>query len=89
MSLCDKVKQLVKEGWKLIDVREPQEFAVAHIEGATNVRLHDIHTLGEGKYVLYCRSGARSGIAQEELTKVGTPAINAGGINQFIGCLKH
>lgn len=89
MSLCDKVKQLVSEGWKLIDVREPHEFANGHVEGALNVRLADIHTLGEGKYVLYCRSGARSGMAQEALVRTGTPAINVGGINQMVGCLKY
>lgn len=89
MSLCDKVKQLVSDGWKLIDVREPHEFASGHVEGALNVRLADINTLGEGRYVLYCRSGARSGMAQEALVRAGTPAINAGGINQFVGCLKY
>lgn len=89
MSLCNKVKQLVKEGWKLVDVREPHEFAAGHVEGAINVRLADIHTLGEGKYALYCRSGARSGMAQEALVKTGTPAINVGGIHQMIGCLKY
>lgn len=89
MSLCDKVKQLVSEGWKLIDVREPREYAAGHVDGATNVRLADIHTLEEGKYVLYCRSGARSGMAQEALIKTGTPAINVGGIHQLVGCLKY
>ena len=52
----------------LVDVREPHEFAVAHLEGALNIpvaelgaRLQEIS--GTRRPVFICRSGARSQVA--------------------------
>lgn len=89
MSPCERVKQLISEGWKVIDVREPQEFTNGHIEGAENVSLSDVPRLpADGKYLLYCRSGSRSGAAEQFLKSNGIRAVNIGSIHQFIGCLR-
>jgi len=88
MSPCDKIKQLVSNGWKLIDVREPHEYNSARIENALNVRLTDVHRLPADKYIVYCQSGARSGAAAGFLISQGAEAVNAGGINQYIGCIQ-
>jgi rhodanese-related sulfurtransferase len=61
---------------RLIDVRQPSEFAVGHIAGAELLPLSDIQ---QGKYnldksdtiILYCRSGRRSGIAAKILKDSG------------------
>ena len=60
----------------LVDVREPREFATAHLEGATNIPVSDVsRRLAEIPAgvtpVFLCRSGARS------LTACGT-ALGAG-----------
>ncbi len=60
-----------------VDVREDNEWMEWHIDGAIHVKLGDIEA---GKYdkipkdipvSLYCRSGRRSGIAHDILSKAG------------------
>ena len=90
MNVCDRLKQLVKEGWKVVDVRSPAEYNSGRIEGAVNIPMQDIQALDDaGKYLLYCRSGARSGAAAQYLSSKGVESMNIGGINQFIGCLEY
>lgn len=55
----------------LIDVREPEEFAAEHIEGALNVPLSTLDPKAlpdaNGKaVVLHCAGGKRSGMAVEK-----------------------
>jgi rhodanese-related sulfurtransferase len=70
-------KALVDAGAKVVDVRTPEEFASGHVPGAVNIPYEEIaKRLAEvgpkdAPVVLYCRSGRRSGIAAEELTKAG------------------
>jgi len=73
---------------KFIDVREPNEFKSGHVEGAINFPLSrlssDIQKIQkmEGPFILYCRSGMRSGQAKkilesneiEEVYNAGTMA---------------
>ncbi len=73
----------------VIDVRTPEEFGARHIPGARNIVLDDILA---GKippemddknalYLLYCRSGRRSGIAARWLSERGWKHVhNFGGI---------
>jgi len=89
MSLCEKVREMISQGWLLIDVREPQEFAGARIKDAANIPLRDITALEpDNRYMLYCRSGARSGSAANYLAQQGIEAVNIGGIYQFQECLE-
>ena len=74
----NQMKELIKEGAILIDVRSPQEYAEGHLEGAICIPEYDIQkeiekTISnkEQKIVLYCNSGGRSKKAQKKLEKMG------------------
>lgn len=67
---------------KLLDVRTPEEFAAGHLEGAENVDFYSpdfadrIGALDKGeKYVVYCRSGNRSGKATELMAQTGFTTV--------------
>lgn len=72
----------------VIDVRSEREFQATAIEHAVNVPLPQLaHRIGEfvadqtTPLVLYCASGARSGIACGVLKQLGyTNVTNAGGL---------
>jgi rhodanese-related sulfurtransferase len=66
VSHDDLVAALQAKAVTLIDVREPNEFASGHVQGASNLPLSrfDAQLLPSDKaVVLICRSGARSGQA--------------------------
>ncbi|MCF6262147.1 MAG: rhodanese-like domain-containing protein [Xanthomonadales bacterium] len=70
--------QMIDDGALVIDVRSPKEYAGGHLEIAANIPHTDtaalIKAIGENKsrpVVLYCRSGQRSGVAQQALAKAG------------------
>lgn len=91
---CDKIKAMIAKGAKLIDVRSIHEFAQNRIQGAKNIpmeSLQDIQNIAsrDDDILLYCRSGARSGMAESMLTQNGYNAINIGSINTYIGCLEQ
>jgi phage shock protein E len=62
----------------VVDVRTPEEFAQAHVQGARNIPVQQLAQryteLGSDKdvpIVLYCRSGARSAVAAKLLRDHG------------------
>lgn len=62
----------------LIDVRTPDEFKTAHIQGAINIPYDKIHTAitrsvpeKSTPVYLYCRSGRRSSIALKTVKGMG------------------
>ncbi len=62
----------------LLDVRTPEEFNEAHIEGALNIDFHgenfkaNLENLDKEKtYKVYCRSGKRSASSAEIMKEVG------------------
>lgn len=80
------------QGALMIDVREPSEYAAAHAPGTQLIplgqlqhRLQELAAHKDKPVVLICRSGNRSGQAQEILVKAGfTKAINVeGGMNAW------
>ena len=79
------------EPFRLIDVREPDEWAVAKIPGAELIPLSQFQQRGpqelspEEEIVLYCHHGVRSGRAQDFLKSQGyTNVINlTGGIDAW------
>lgn len=80
----------------IIDVRTPGEFASDHISGALNIDIYDsqfesqIKKLDKNKnYLLYCRSGSRSGQAQAMMRRWGFQKTqNLGSLQQARSALK-
>ena len=68
----------------LLDVREPDEYAEGHIDGARLLPLGDLsrrlNELPQDREILViCRSGNRSGMATRRLIQAGYRAINRSG----------
>jgi adenylyltransferase/sulfurtransferase len=83
-------KQLERDQIFLLDVREPEEYQICSIPGATLIPLKQLPERlaeidGSSKIVAYCRTGRRSAQAVELLHKAGyTSAKNlAGGIHAW------
>jgi molybdopterin/thiamine biosynthesis adenylyltransferase/rhodanese-related sulfurtransferase len=75
---------------RLLDVREPHELAISHLEGAQNIplgelagRLSELDSAQE--IVLFCKTGSRSRRALELLVSAGFRKVMnlAGGINAW------
>jgi len=85
------IKELVKNpSTVLVDVRSPWEYEMEHIPGAKNIPLEEImYKVEEFKsfkspVVLYCRSGARSGMAVSILKQNGVADVyNGGGLGEM------
>ncbi len=80
------------QGALMIDVREPSEYAAGHAPGTQLIplgqlerRLQELAAYKDKPVVLICRSGSRSGQAQELMAKAGfTQALNVeGGMNAW------
>ncbi len=88
---AEALTQLAKPGTLLIDVRSADEFASGALPGARNISheliAEQISRVAPDKskpIVLYCRSGRRSGLAQDALQALGyQQVINAGGIDNL------
>ncbi|HOX48195.1 MAG TPA: rhodanese-like domain-containing protein [Spirochaetia bacterium] len=84
------IKDKIKAGAAIIDVRTPDEFADGHYEGARNI---PVNVLGnrldevgpkDKPVVLYCASGARSAMAAKMLKASGFADVtNAGGLDDM------
>ena len=73
ISAHDLADQLAEQRVKVIDVREPMEYAGGHIAGSLNVPLSRIGQadLPRGPLVLVCQSGNRSAQALAQLLQQG------------------
>ena len=80
-----------EEGYVILDVRTPKEFAEGHIEGAILIPDYEIAEKAEKVLtnkdqliLVYCRSGRRSKNAANELAALGYTNIKEfGGINDW------
>ena len=84
------VKDMIKAGAKIIDVRTKGEFDDESFPGAINIPLNilpaKLEELGpkDKPIVLYCASGARSAQAARLLKQAGfSEVVNAGGIDDM------
>lgn len=65
-TLAELMKEMNEGAPKLLDVREPWEFAVAHIEGSTLMPMGDVPSRAhqqldpEDRIVVLCHAGVRS-----------------------------
>ena len=82
-----------ESGYRILDVRTPEEFADKHIPGAINIPNETISTEEipelpdkDQLILVYCRSGNRSKQASEKLAALGyTNIVEFGGINDWPG----
>ena len=89
----DEAKALMdsEDGYIILDVRTPEEFAAGHIAGAILIpdyeigeKAESILTNKEQLILVYCRSGRRSKNAANELATLGYTNIKEfGGINDW------
>ena len=91
----DEVETKMNEGFIVLDVREPDEFAEGHIPAAQNKPLSvlqqdDLSELSkEEKYIVICRSGNRSQTASEILVNEGYEVVNvASGMSSWTGAIE-
>ena len=79
-----KLKEMLKQGAKVIDVRSPGEFAGGHFSGAINIPLDQlkskVETLGEKSQpiIVCCASGMRSSSALGTLKAAGFTNVENG-----------
>lgn len=72
----------------VIDVRTVEEFNAGHLEGALNIPVETGDFTGTvsqldptGKYIVYCKSGRRAGLALDAMTQLGfTDVTNLGSL---------
>jgi phage shock protein E len=88
--MAGSLKDKIKAGAKIIDVRTPGEFADEAYPGAVNIPLsilpEKLRELGpkDKPILVYCASGARSAQAARLLAKAGfTDVLNAGGLEDM------
>ncbi|MBV7314994.1 rhodanese-like domain-containing protein [Shewanella sp. NIFS-20-20] len=83
---------MIKDGALVIDVRTPEEFAQGHLADAINIPFEQIaqefaqrDIAKDTEVVLYCRSGNRSGRAQQSLIEQGyTHTFNGGAYQNLV-----
>ena len=78
-----ELREALAQGARLIDVREADEYAEAHISGAELMPLSTLPTsiasVGWGPVYVICKSGGRSAMACELMASVGIEATNVSG----------
>ncbi|MCX8080901.1 MAG: rhodanese-like domain-containing protein [Bacteroidia bacterium] len=94
-SVSDEaIKEAVKNGAVLLDVRTPEEFKTGSVKGAKNIPLQIIQSKmasldKNATLVVFCRSGNRSGMAKSILEANGFKnVINAGGLSDIKSILE-
>jgi phage shock protein E len=78
------LKAIYQNGAVILDVRTPEEFSTAHMDGAINIpvdqvmqRISDLRQ-EDRPIITCCRSGARSGVAKATLAAAGLEVYNGG-----------
>ena len=89
---CDQVRELVKNGGQLIDVRSNHEFTRGALRNAINMPVESVpyyaNSINKDKPVmLYCVSGTRANVVKQFLESLGFNQVyNLGGIGQLAQC---
>lgn len=74
------IRPLIDEGYEVVDVREPWEYAQGHVPGARNAVLASIlanprgHTFRD-RTIFVCEVGERSAVASEMAVALGTKDV--------------
>jgi len=84
-------EQARKDGAVVLDVRTPEEFAAAHVAGATNLNFESpdfasavAELSTSDTYVVYCRSGRRSALAAAQMEGEGLTVLDAGAMQNML-----
>jgi rhodanese-related sulfurtransferase len=88
----NEAEQLMTQGYKVLDVREPGEFLAGAVDGAMSVprgilesaadlqypgALPELRDARDGQWLIMCRTGGRSAMATDVLQKMGfTDVVN-------------
>lgn len=89
----NELKDAIKEGAFLVDVRTPGEFSGGSVKGAVNIPLDSIQNnlakfKNKNNIIVFCRSGNRSGQAKSVLEANGIKNVVNGGtwqtVNQYL-----
>lgn len=91
-TITPEVLAAIEQQALIVDVRTPEEFADGHYPGAINIPhetildgLNQLGVTADAAVILYCRSGNRSGQAEQALLEKGfTQAKNAGGLEALL-----
>lgn len=90
---CDDIRQTMKSGATLLDVRTTDEFNCGALPDAKNIPLAILPVLAHERLdklkpvLIYCHAGARAVMAEKILTALGfSNVINIGGIEHFSHC---
>lgn len=73
-----------REQVRFLDVREPDEWRVGHIEGALHIPMGQLNArvdelAGDHEWVAVCRSGNRSGVVTNAMQQAGFQVENLEG----------
>ncbi len=78
-----ELRDALAVGARLIDVREADEYAEAHISGAELMPLSaladTVGSIGAGPVFVICKSGGRSAMACEFMSSMGVEVTNVSG----------
>lgn len=86
---CTKLKNMIADGWQLLDVRTAHEFHHGHLKGALHIPLQELTDIDrQGKYLVYCRTGARSHSGALYLMMQDIEALNIGGFESLKECFE-
>ncbi len=80
----EKLRQMIKAGALMVDVRTPEEYSSGSVKGAINIPLNSIGTQATGLkndkgVILFCRTGNRSAMARMILESKGISNVCNGG----------
>jgi phage shock protein E len=90
-----KLKELIKDGAFLVDVRTPEEFSTGSVKNAVNIPLDQVQRQlsrfkEKKQIVVFCRSGSRSSQAKYILEQSGIKNVyNGGSLQNVKGAAAH
>ena len=90
METEEKLKNIIKGGAVIVDVRTEGEYEDGHIKGSLNIPLNKIEEaatwlLKDVPLVVCCESGSRSGVAKDILDSHGFKEVYNGGSWSSLG----
>lgn len=92
---CNELKNRINKGAIVLDVREPFELTqTGKLPSAHNIPLSVLEKVFDMfeqdlEILVYCRTGARSEFAKQQLQQAGYDVKNIGGVIHYQQCLQR